>query len=105
MLDITLSRLHSYGDEHERGKFVHLRGLITAAASIALMVSPSLAAANGPPAKTVSLADEARPAAETVSGMQLGNRELWVVLGIIVAGGVACLIWCGGSKRDRPVSP
>ena len=76
------------------------KGLIAAAASVALMTTPTLAAAQ-------SSAREVAPAAETVDGEQLRGgfiipliALIAVILGLCVATDL-----CGGDDDDLPTSP
>lgn len=77
--------------------------LIAAAASVALMTTPTLAAAQA----TASASREVAPATETVEGEQL--RGGWIIpliaLIAIILGICAGTDVCGGDDDDLPTSP
>ena len=82
------------------------KGLIAAAASVALMTTPTLAAAQATSA-AASAATEVAPATETVEGEQLRGgfiipliALIAIILGLCVATDV-----CGGDEDDLPTSP
>ena len=85
------------------------KGLIAAAASVALMTTPTLAAAQATAsaAAAASTATEVAPAAETVEGEQL--RGGWIIpliaLIAITLGICAATEVCGGDDDDLPTSP
>jgi hypothetical protein len=88
---------------------VAFKGLIAAAASVALMTTPTLAAAqaSASAAASASNAREVAPAAETVEGEQL--RGGWIIpliaLIAIILGLCAATDICGGDDTDPPTSP
>jgi hypothetical protein len=82
---------------------VAFKGLIAAAASVALMTTPTLATAQA----TSSAAREVAPATETVEGDELRGgfiipliALIAVILGLCVATDI-----CGGDDEDLPTSP
>jgi hypothetical protein len=85
---------------------VAFKGLIAAAASVALMTTPTLAAAQAT-ASAVSAATEVAPASETVEGEQL--RGGWIIpliaLIAIILGLCAATEICGGDDDELPTSP
>jgi hypothetical protein len=82
---------------------VAFKGIIAAAASVALMTTPTLAAAQS----SASAAREVAPATETVEGEQL--RGGWIIpliaLIAIILGICAATDICGGDDDDQPTSP
>ena len=81
------------------------RGLIAAAASVALMAAPTMASAQASAAASRSA--EVAPAAETVDGEQLRGgfiipliALIAIILGLCVATDI-----CGGDDEDIPTSP
>ena len=81
------------------------KGLIAAAASVALITTPTLAAAQATSAAARSA--EVAPATETVEGEQLRGgfiipliALIAVILGLCVATDI-----CGGDDEDLPTSP
>ncbi|HYI39689.1 MAG TPA: hypothetical protein VE053_05145 [Allosphingosinicella sp.] len=82
------------------------KGLIAAAASVALMTTPTLASAQAT-ASAAAAATEVAPAAETVEGEQL--RGGWIIpliaLIAIILGICAGTDVCGGDDDDLPTSP
>ena len=82
---------------------MRFKGLIAATASVALMTTPTLAAAQA----SASAAREVAPAAETVEGEQL--RGGWIIpliaLIAIILGICAATDVCGGDDNDPPTSP
>jgi hypothetical protein len=85
---------------------VAFKGLIAAAASVALMTTPTLAAAQAT-AGAARAATEVAPATETVEGDQL--RGGWIIpliaLIAIILGICAATEICGGDDDDLPTSP
>ncbi|HYW16868.1 MAG TPA: hypothetical protein VE891_12045 [Allosphingosinicella sp.] len=83
------------------------KGLIAAAASVALMTTPTLAAAQASASASASTAREVAPATETVEGEQL--RGGWIIpliaLIAIILGICAATDICGGDDDDQPTSP
>lgn len=72
------------------------KGIIAAAAAVALAASPAVAAVNAAP---LSIA----PATETAEGSQLGGASLLIVLLAVVAAGAG--IWAIADNDDEaPVS-
>jgi hypothetical protein len=86
---------------------VAFKGLIAAAASVALMTTPTLAAAQASASASASTAREVAPATETVEGEQL--RGGWIIpliaLIAIILGICAATDICGGDDHDPPTSP
>jgi hypothetical protein len=86
---------------------VAFKGLIAAAASVALMTTPTLAAAQASASAAASASREVAPAAETVEGDQL--RGGWIIpliaLIAIILGICAATDICGGDDDDPPTSP
>ena len=82
------------------------KGLIAAAASVALMTTPTLAAAQASASAAASTVEVA-PATETVEGEQL--RGGWIIpliaLIAIILGICAATEICGGDDGDPPTSP
>ncbi len=83
------------------------KGLIAAAASVALITTPTLAAAQATSSAAASASREVAPAAETVEGDQL--RGGWIIpliaLIAIILGICAATDVCGGDDDDLPTSP
>ena len=83
------------------------KGLIAAAASVALMTTPTLASAQATASAAASASREVAPAAETVEGEQL--RGGWIIPRIaliaIILGICAATDICGGDDDDLPTSP
>ena len=83
------------------------KGIIAAAASVALMTTPTLAAAQASASASASSSREVAPAAETVEGDQL--RGGWIIpliaLIAIILGICAATDICGGDDDDLPTSP
>ena len=81
------------------------KGIIAAAASVALMTTPTLASAQA--TASAAAATEVAPAAETVDGEQL--RGGWIIpliaLIAIILGICAGTDVCGGDDDDLPTSP
>jgi hypothetical protein len=85
---------------------VAFKGIIAAAASVALMTTPTLAAAQASASAAASTAEVA-PATETVEGEQL--RGGWIIpliaLIAIILGICAATEICGGDDDEPPTSP
>ena len=83
------------------------KGLIAAAASVALMTAPTVAMAQSSAAASAAAATEVAPADETVEGEQL--RGGWIIpliaLIAIILGICAATDVCGGDDDDPPTSP
>ena len=84
------------------------KGLIAAAASVALMTTPTLAAAQASASASAAASTaEVSPSAETVEGEQL--RGGWIIpliaLIAIILGICAATDICGGDDNDPPTSP
>lgn len=79
------------------------KGLIAAAASVALMTTPTLASAQA----TASAAREVAPATETVEGEQLRGGFIIPLIALIavILGICAATDICGGDDDDLPTSP
>jgi hypothetical protein len=86
---------------------VAFKGLIAAAASVALMTTPTLASAQATASAAASASREVAPATETVEGEQL--RGGWIIpliaLIAIILGICAATDVCGGDDDDLPTSP
>jgi len=86
---------------------VAFKGLIAAAASVALMTAPTVAMAQSSAAASAAAATEVAPADETVEGEQL--RGGWIIpliaLIAIILGICAATDVCGGDDDDPPTSP
>jgi hypothetical protein len=86
---------------------VAFKGIIAAAASVALMTTPTLASAQASASAGASASREVAPAAETVEGDQL--RGGWIIpliaLIAIILGICAATDICGGDDGDPPTSP
>jgi hypothetical protein len=87
---------------------VAFKGLIAAAASVALMTTPTLAAAQATASAAAAASNaEVAPATETVEGEQL--RGGWIIpliaLIAIILGICAATEVCGGDDDDQPTSP
>ena len=85
---------------------MRFKGLIAATAAVALMATPTLAAAQASSA-AARAATEGAPATETVEGDQL--RGGWIIpliaLIAIILGICAATDVCGGDDDDQPTSP
>ena len=83
------------------------KGLIAAAASVALMTTPTLAAAQASASAVASTAREVAPAAETVDGEQLRGGFIIPLIALIaiILGICAATDICGGDDDDQPTSP
>ncbi len=81
------------------------KGLIAAAASVALMTTPTLAAAQATSAAARSA--EVAPATETVEGDQLRGGFIIPLIALIaiILGICAGTDVCGGDDDDLPTSP
>ncbi|HEX8124991.1 MAG TPA: hypothetical protein VF548_05355 [Allosphingosinicella sp.] len=82
------------------------KGLIAAAASVALMTTPTLAAAQAS-ASAAASATEVAPATETVDGEQLRGGFIIPLIALIaiILGICAATDICGGDDDDLPTSP
>jgi hypothetical protein len=85
---------------------VAFKGLIAAAASVALIATPTLASAQASAAASASATREVAPATETVEGEQLRGgfiipliALIAIILGLCVATNVC------GDDNDLPTSP
>jgi hypothetical protein len=85
---------------------VAFKGLIAAAASVALIATPTLASAQASAAASASATREVAPATETVEGDQLRGgfiipliALIAIILGLCVATNVC------GDDNDLPTSP
>ena len=83
------------------------KGLIAAAASVALMAAPTMALAQTSSAASTSAAREIAPAAETVEGDELRGgfiipliALIAIILGLCVGTDI-----CGGDDEELPTSP
>ncbi len=79
------------------------KGLIAAAASVALMTAPTVASAQA----AASAAREVAPATETVEGEQLRGGFIIPLIALIaiILGICAATDICGGDDDDPPHSP
>jgi hypothetical protein len=88
---------------------VAFKGLIAAAASVALMTTPTLAAAQATKSAVASAtnAREVAPASETVDGDQLRGGFIIPLIALIaiILGICAATEICGGDDDDLPTSP
>jgi hypothetical protein len=82
---------------------VAFKGLIAAAASVALMTAPTVASAQA----AASAAREVAPATETVEGEQLRGGFIIPLIALIaiILGICAATDICGGDDDDPPHSP
>ena len=82
------------------------KGLIAAATSVALMTTPTLAAAQAT-ASAASAAIEVAPATETVEGEQLRGGFIIPLIALIaiILGLCVATDQCGGDDDDLPHSP
>lgn len=83
------------------------RGLIAAAASVALMATPTMAAAQASASASVGATREVAPATETVDGDQLRGGFIIPLIALIaiILGLCAGTNICGGDDDDPPTSP
>ncbi|HEX9946250.1 MAG TPA: hypothetical protein VGA98_01800 [Allosphingosinicella sp.] len=81
------------------------KGLITAAASVALMTAPTMATAQASAAAARSA--EVAPQAETVDGEQLRGGFIIPLIALIaiILGLCVATDLCGGDDDDQPTSP
>ncbi len=81
------------------------RRLIAAAASVALMTAPTMAAAQTSPVPTA--AQEVAPADETVEGEELRGGFIIPLIALIaiILGLCVATDMCGGDDDDLPTSP
>ncbi len=79
------------------------KGLIAAAASVALMTAPTVASAQA----AASAAREVAPATETVEGEQLRGGFIIPLIALIaiILGICAATDICGDDEEDLPPSP
>jgi hypothetical protein len=84
---------------------VGFKGLIAATASVALIASPTMAAAQASSAAARSA--EVAPATETVDGEQLRGGFIIPLIALIaiILGICAATDVCGGDDDDLPTSP
>jgi hypothetical protein len=84
---------------------VGFKGLITAAASVALVTAPTMATAQASAAAARSA--EVAPQAETVDGEQLRGGFIIPLIALIAIILGLCLATdlCGGDDDDQPTSP
>jgi hypothetical protein len=84
---------------------VGFKGLITAAASVALMTAPTMATAQASAAAARSA--EVAPQAETVDGEQLRGGFIIPLIALIaiILGLCVATDLCGGDDDDQPTSP
>ncbi|HYJ81667.1 MAG TPA: hypothetical protein VEW26_02340 [Allosphingosinicella sp.] len=83
------------------------KGLIAAAASVALMTTPTLAAAQATASASAAASREVAPATETVEGEQLRGGFIIPLIALIavILGICAATEICGGDDDDLPTSP
>jgi hypothetical protein len=88
---------------------VAFKGIIAAAASVALMTTPTLAAAQATTSAVAaaSNAREVAPASETVNGDQLRGGFIIPLIALIaiILGLCVGTDLCGGDDDDLPTSP
>jgi len=86
---------------------VAFKGLIAAAASVALMTTPTLAAAQATASASAAASREVAPATETVEGEQLRGGFIIPLIALIavILGICAATEICGGDDDDLPTSP
>jgi hypothetical protein len=86
---------------------VAFKGLIAAAASVALMTTPTLASAQATASAAASATSEVAPSAETVDGNQLRGGFIIPLIALIaiILGLCAGTNICGGDDDDQPTSP
>ena len=84
---------------------MRFKGLIAATASVALIATPTMAAAQATTAAVASA--EVAPAAETVEGEQLRGGFIIPLIALIaiILGICAGTDVCGGDDDDLPTSP
>jgi len=81
---------------------VVLKGLITSAASIALMATPALAVGQA----AAPAVGQVQPAGESASGLQLdGNGNIVIIVLAIIAVGLGIWALLDNGGHDRPASP
>jgi hypothetical protein len=85
---------------------VAFRGIIAAAASVALMATPTMAAAQASSAASASATREVAPATETVEGDELRGGFIIPLIALIaiILGLCAADVICGNDD-DLPTSP
>ncbi|HEX9946249.1 MAG TPA: hypothetical protein VGA98_01795 [Allosphingosinicella sp.] len=83
------------------------KGLIAAAASVALMTAPTVAAAQTAAATSAAVAAEVSPASEEVDGEQLRGGFIIPLIALIaiILGLCVATDLCGGDDDDQPTSP
>lgn len=83
---------------------MRFKGLIAATASVALIATPTMAAAQ---ATTAAVTAEVAPASETVEGEQLRGGFIIPLIALIavILGICAATDVCGGDEDDLPTSP
>ena len=83
------------------------KGLIAAAASVALMTTPTLAAAQASASAAASASSEVAPASESVDGEQLRGGFIIPLIALIaiILGICAATDICGGDDDEPPHSP
>ncbi|HEU0133371.1 MAG TPA: hypothetical protein VFR28_00985 [Allosphingosinicella sp.] len=86
---------------------MRFKGLIAATASVALMTTPTLAAAQTSAATSAAAAQEVAPAGEQVEGEQLRGGFIIPLIALIaiILGICAATDVCGGDDNDPPTSP
>jgi hypothetical protein len=86
---------------------VAFKGLIAAAASVALMTAPTVALAQTSAQASAAAAQEVAPADETVEGEQLRGGFIIPLIALIaiILGLCAATDICGGDDDDIPTSP
>ena len=83
------------------------KGLVAAAASVALMAAPTVAVAQSSAAASAKAAQEIAPAGETVEGEQLRGGFIIPLIALIaiILGLCVATEQCGGDDDDLPHSP
>ena len=80
------------------------RGIVAAAASLALMATPAMAAGSASAAAAQAATTEVAPAGETADGLQLGGGNMVIVVLALIAVGLG--IWAAlDGDDDAPASP
>ena len=86
---------------------MRFKGLIAATASVALMTTPTLAAAQTSATTSATAVQEVAPAGEEVDGEQLRGGFIIPLIALIaiILGICAATEICGGDDDDLPTSP
>ncbi len=86
---------------------MRFKGLIAATASMALIATPTMAAAQTSAATSAAVSAEVAPAGETVEGEQLRGGFIIPLIALIaiILGICAATDICGGDDNEPPTSP